>query len=181
MPDRQAVGRTRQEADDETRAYNQTYIWYPQRSGRADLVRPQAVATGASVDPVIRQQVVGLHSFEQVSQWTLGRATAARAAGRQPGPEGSIAKLAQSEIARRCNAAHAAIAGAHGMLALGDSPLEGLVHEVIVSTPAASIAGGTDEIQHDIIGERSLGLPKEPSVDKDISFRDVRVNKPRTS
>lgn len=179
VPARQTVGRTRQEADDEARAYNQTYIWYPQRSGRADLVQPQAVSTGASADPVIRQQVAGLHGFERVSEWTLGRATAARAAGRQPGPEGSIAKLAQSEIARRCNAAHSAIAGAHGMLALGDSPLGGVVHEVIVSTPAASIAGGTDEIQHDIIGERSLGLPKEPSVDKDISFRDVRINKPR--
>ncbi len=176
---RQTVGRTRREADVEATAYNQTYIWYPQRSGRADLVQPQAASTGASANPVIRQQVAGLHAFERVSEWTLGRATAARSAGRQPGPEGSIAKLAQSEIARRCNAAHSAIAGAHGMLALGDSPLGGVVHEVIVSTPAASIAGGTDEIQHDIIGERSLGLPKEPSVDKDISFRDVRINKPR--
>ena len=181
VPDRAPVGRTRQEADDEARAYNQTYIWYPQRGGRADLVQPRAKETGTNTDPVIRQQIAALHSFERVSNWTVGRANAARAAGRTPGPEGSLAKLAGSEISRRSNAAHTAITKAHAMLGGSDGPLDGVIHEVLISTPAASIAGGTDEIQHDIIGERALGLPKEPSVDKDIAFRQVRVNQPRTA
>jgi alkylation response protein AidB-like acyl-CoA dehydrogenase len=93
--------------------------------------------------------------------------------GRPPGSEGSIGKLALSEVARRSNRVHSTISGAQGMLRDGDHPLDDVIAEVLVSTPAQSIAGGTDEIQRNIIGENVLGLPREPSVDRDRPFRDV--------
>ena len=173
---RNPVGRAAQQAAEEARAYNQTYVWYPQRSGRVDLAVPRALAAGRQDDPLVRQAVADLESLDRVATWTVARARAARARGRNPGPEGSVAKLTGSEIARRANAVHTTLAGAHGMLSDADAPEGGVVAEILVSTPAISIAGGTDEIQHDIVGERALGLPKGPSVDRDIPFREVRTN-----
>ena len=164
VPD-DAPGRCAQEARAEAEAYAQTYVWYPQRAGRADLV-----LAGRSDDTTTRNLQVDVFMRERTARWTALRAAEARRQGKPPGPEGSLAKLAASELAKRSATAHTALNGASAMLA-GD-----VVHEILVSVPAVSIAGGTDEIQHNIIGERVLGLPKEPSVDTDVAFREVRRN-----
>ncbi|MEA3019659.1 MAG: hypothetical protein QOI47_1183 [Actinomycetota bacterium] len=157
--------RCAREAAEEAAAYAQTYIWYPQRAGRVDLL-----AASHSDDPVTRQRIARAITRERTARWNAMRAQDARRQGRPPGPEGSLSKLAASELARLSALAHTSLRGAHAMLA-GD-----VVHEILVSVPAVSIAGGTDEVQHNIIGERVLGLPKEPSVDVDIPFRQVRRN-----
>ncbi|MEY2627530.1 MAG: hypothetical protein RJB08_1289 [Actinomycetota bacterium] len=162
-----AVDEAKAEADD----HFATYVWYPQRAGRADLVIDRATAADRQADPIIRDRITALYSFRMASEWTALRARANRALGRQPGPEGSLGKLAASEVARRSALLHTQIAGANGMLAETDDATHAIVAEVLVSTPAQSIAGGTDEIQKNIIGEKILGLPREPAEDPQQPFR----------
>lgn len=162
-----AVDQAKAEADD----HFATYIWYPQRAGRPDIVVERARANGVSHDPIIRDRIADLHCFRMANEWTALRARANRELGRQPGPEGSLGKLAASEVARRAAIVHAAIAGADGMLRETHDALHAIIAEVLVSTPAQSIAGGTDEIQKNIIGEKILGLPREPAEDPAQPFR----------
>jgi alkylation response protein AidB-like acyl-CoA dehydrogenase len=65
------------------------------------------------------------------------------------------------------------ILGPDGLLWHPDGPNEGRYAEALVFSTASSIYGGTDEVQRNIIGERVLGLPREPSADRGIPFRDV--------
>ena len=174
--DAPVMGRTQRESAAEAAAYRETYKWYPQRAGRIDLIEGQARTHGREGDPLVRQAIAATLAFEQSARWTSKRARASRAAGKQPGPEGSLGKLSSSVTARSADRTHTLIVGAHGMLNGPDSDVNGIVAEILVSTPAQSIAGGTDEIQRNIMGERVLGLPKEPSLDNDVPFRDVRTN-----
>jgi alkylation response protein AidB-like acyl-CoA dehydrogenase len=164
-------GRAWREAIAERTAAAEPHKWYPQRAGRPDLVVPRAQAEGRAADPVLRQEIAKLIELAWSARWTAARAAAARAAGQPPGPEGSLGKLASSRIARQAARVHAMIGGAHAMLTGSDSPLGGIAAEIIVSVPAISIAGGTDEIQRTIIAERILGLPREPDADRDVPFR----------
>jgi alkylation response protein AidB-like acyl-CoA dehydrogenase len=171
-------GRSRavREAAVEMDEHQDTYRWYPQRAGRPDLLISQAHALGVHTDPLIRQRIAAALAFERVSGWNKDRARSARASGKAPGPEGSLAKLSGTELARLAAGIHADMAGAHAMLSGPDSLVEGVIAEVIVSVPAGSIAGGTDEIQRNLIGERVLHLPREPAVDVGVPFEEVQRN-----
>jgi alkylation response protein AidB-like acyl-CoA dehydrogenase len=169
-------GRVYRELREEQARVMEPYKWYPQRAGRVDLILPVARASGRLPDPVVRQEIARALMLERAAQWTARRARAARALGQPPGPEGSLGKLAASGVARAAARAHAAAVGPDALLAGENAPAEGMVAEVLLSVPAISIAGGTDEIQRNIIAERVLGLPKEPRDDVDVPFRDVRRN-----
>jgi alkylation response protein AidB-like acyl-CoA dehydrogenase len=130
-------------------------------------------------DPVIRQEIARLLAMHRASQWTADRARTSRALGRPPGPEGSIGKLSLSNVARQAAKVHGMIGGARSMLgapAQHDPAgmLDRTIAEILISVPAQSIAGGTDEIQRNILGERSLGLPREPDPSKDLPYREAR-------
>jgi alkylation response protein AidB-like acyl-CoA dehydrogenase len=165
-----ALDEARAEADD----HFATYSWYPQRAGRPDLVVEHARMAGVTGDPVIRQAVARLLTMQRVSAWTAERARAARALGAPPGAEGSVGKLAASNIARESARVHAMIAGAQALLTGPDSAFGGVIAEVLMSVPGQSIAGGTDEIQKNIVAEKVLGLPGEIRVDRDIPFSQIR-------
>jgi alkylation response protein AidB-like acyl-CoA dehydrogenase len=152
------------------------YKWYPQRAGRVDLVVPRAKETGMDRDPATRQEIAKLLIMSKSAEWTARRAREAQALGRPQGPEGSLGKLASSHVARQAARVHTMISGADAMLTGDDSPMDGTIAEILVSVPASSIAGGTDEIQRNIISERVLGMPKEPRIDTDRPFRDVPRN-----
>jgi alkylation response protein AidB-like acyl-CoA dehydrogenase len=162
------TGRAWREAIEERIAASEPHKWYPQRAGRPELVIPQARAAGLDSDPVVRQAIARLTGTTMSARWTAERL---RAAG--VGPAGSIGKLASTDIARQSARLHGSIAGANGLLAGPDAPVDGTIAEILVSVPGISIAGGTDEIQHTIIGERMLGLPREPDASKELPFRQV--------
>ena len=166
-------GRALQEAEVEAAIHFETYRWYPQRAGRVDLIAEHADATGRGADAVARQEIARVLSLHRAHQWTAQRASDNRAAGRAPGPEGSLGKLGLSVVARRAARAHSMLAGASGMLSGPGAPFDGLIAEVLTSVPAQSIAGGTDEVQRNIIAERVLGLPRDSDPDRDIPFREA--------
>ena len=169
-------GLVHKEYEQEILIANEPYTWYPQREGRPDLVLKRAKETGAINDPVIRQEIARLHSLVKANELSRVRAADEQRAGSQQViPAGSIGKLAASVIARQAAHVHTLISGADAMLAGPDSAESGMIAETLVSVPAISIAGGTDEIQKNIIAERVLGMPKDIRSDTG-PFRDIKRN-----
>ena len=164
------------EYEEELRIATEPYTWYPQREGRVDLVLPRARETGAIHDPAVRQEIARLLCLHTGARLASDSAEASRKAGAtEIIPAGSIGKLAASVIARQASHVHTMISGADALLSGSGSAAEGIIAEVLVSVPAISIAGGTDEIQRNIISERVLGMPKGYRADQG-PFRDIKRN-----
>jgi len=115
-----------------------------------------------SADPVRRQRMMQLAELRRTSRWSTARSMAAVKAGGQPGPEVSTLKVIGAEVSRRTRDLGLEAMGPEGMLWGDDTPTGGQFHAYCMFTPAMSIAGGSDEVNRNIIGERVLGLPREP-------------------
>jgi alkylation response protein AidB-like acyl-CoA dehydrogenase len=131
-------------------------------------------------DPARRDQLMQLWVAAEVNRLTNMRAADMRRAG-TPGPEGSVAKLTFAELNQAISALCVDLMGPEGQLYSDyDSPRREAVRfwagdprYFFLRARANSIEGGTSEVLRNILGERVLGLPGEPRVDKDLPWRDV--------
>jgi alkylation response protein AidB-like acyl-CoA dehydrogenase len=143
--------------------------------GSYQMLQGIAEKLGHSGDPLVRQRLAELYTLNELGRMTSLRAKAARASGRAIGGEGNLAKLLMSRIIRIARDLGPAILGPEAMLTGDETTGGGVVQEMTLFSPAPSIYGGTDEIQRNIIGERVLGLPKEPGPPKETPFRELKV------
>ncbi|MGH9186063.1 MAG: acyl-CoA dehydrogenase family protein [Acidimicrobiales bacterium] len=156
--------------------------------GSGQLLAQVARASGQSSNPVVRQEVARLHTLNEVSRFNSLRLKATKAAGRDIPGLANIAKLQMSDIMRRSRDLGLRLVGPYGTLhgygrpdrkaleAATGNPFLAAITELALAAQATSIYGGTDQVQRNIIGERVLGLPKEPTDDRTMPFRDLPKN-----
>jgi alkylation response protein AidB-like acyl-CoA dehydrogenase len=147
-----------------------------------------AKGNGKADDPTIRQKLMQLHTIGEVARFNNLRLKAAMAAGKDIPGLPNISKLLMSNTVRLSRDVGLEIAGGYGMLhaydaedrtaldeATGMSFLSGIT-EMALFAQGPPIYGGTDQVQRNIIGERVLGLPKEPGFDRATPFKDLPKN-----
>ena len=128
---------------------------------------------GRTDDPVLRQQLAKMYTYFQITRFLGYRVQTSVSQGLLPGPESSVMKLHISRQYGEGGDLYQSLLGAAGMLWLDDAPFDGFFQGLFLAQWAPRIGGGTDQIQRNIAGERVLGLPAEPRVDKAVPFKDL--------
>jgi len=147
-----------------------------------------AKGNGKVADPSVRQDLMKLHTLNELGRFNNLRAKAAKAIGQDVPGLPNISKLSMSEIVRQQRDIGLRIIGPYGTLhaykpdqqktlneATGN-PFTAMVTSMALFAQAPPIYGGTDQVQRNIIGERVLGLPKEANNDKTAAFKDLPKN-----
>ena len=138
----------------------------------ADSLIGMARAAGKLSDSHVRQEIARVEAYAAVNRWNTQRAKAtgdrAEAATLM-----ALGKIAMSRILHQTARVQTDIIGCESMLTGPDNPAGDAVTFRTLNAYFTSIGGGTDQIQRNIVGERVLGLPKEPEPYKDMPFRDL--------
>ncbi len=126
-------------------------------------------------DPPFRQRLVSAYAEERIREGTNQRVRATVKAGRAPGAESSIGKVHQGELNQRIQLLASDVLGAGAMAWEDGRDGELLPYEVkgMLRSRANTIEGGTTEVNKNVIGERVLGLPREPDPYVDAPWREV--------
>jgi alkylation response protein AidB-like acyl-CoA dehydrogenase len=123
-----------------------------------ELLCSVIAANGQQTDPRIRDRAVKIYTGIKTSSWMSQRFSQAP----EVGAEVSLGKLAATQLMRDWRDLALTALGPNGQLLDGEGTFDGVPAQIALSVPGLSIAGGTDEIQRNIVGERVLGLPREP-------------------
>jgi len=126
-----------------------------------------------TADPHLRQQLAQVVSLSRIGEWSAARVRAEAARGGNIAGVANIAKNQQTVMMKLAAGTALDILGAEGLLWGDDAPEAGRYAELFNFVRCMSIAGGSDEINKNVIGERALGLPREPNPDKGLPFREV--------
>lgn len=132
-----------------------------------------ARAMGVTSDPVMRQELAKAYSHFRIEGFVNRRAADLRRSGAPPGPEGSLGKIIWTEGMRMVTDVVSRILGPSLVADTGEWGTYGW-GEHVLGAPGYRIAGGSDETQRNIIGERVLGLPGDVRVDKDLPWKDTK-------
>jgi acyl-CoA dehydrogenase len=137
----------------------------------AELVRH----FGMENDALVRQQLADVYINFQVAKFNNQRAMDKVKAGQLPGPEMSIAKLSLTNNMWKTANFVAEVLGPRIIANTGEWGTYAW-SQLLLGIPGMKVAGGTDEVMKNIVGERVLGLPKDPGIDSKTAFRDLLVN-----
>jgi len=124
-------------------------------------------------DPILRQRIAYMYSRDRIAGWIRRRQEAQRRAGRPSGYESSTLKLFHSQSNQALQTLSLDLEGMNGIAFASDDGWSATTAYGFLRVRSATIAGGTSEIQRNIIGEKVLGLPKEPSTDSKIPWSQV--------
>ncbi|MBW2498534.1 MAG: acyl-CoA dehydrogenase family protein [Deltaproteobacteria bacterium] len=145
------------------------------RTRTLDIAR-MAVETGRFEDPVVRQRIGETFVEERVLELLQDRLRSAILDGRQPDVDGSVLKILWAEGGHRKAETASWVQGVDGMLAGRDAPASGLWQSQLLSRASGTVGGGTSEVHRNGLGERALGLPREPRLDRDLPFKELRTS-----